>query len=385
MKKICFIAWERFSFGGISRVLSDIINGLCDEYEITIVCLKEATYLENVYDIDFNKVNIIHHELTFLQKLRREFTDRYLYRLLNKFNGGVKYYLSLKYSRSYRNKLISFIEDRYDVVIGASGLNESYLLSAISHKIGGVKIGWMHTSFEGYFLQADSAGVEFNLKTGKYHLSKLDSLLVLSHTDAKKYSRFCRSIAMYNPVPFSCDHIANIETKSFIYVGALSKVKGVDVLIDAFSLFAKENSDWKLSIYGDGPLWDYMADKILQDGMQHRVTLSHSTKEVKDAYVQASALLFPSILEGFGIVQGEAMTCGLPIVAHRLPITEELIEQADCGLLYENSTKEELSKTMLQYVNLCLEEKRRLQQNALSRAKEFHKDKILSTWKANIL
>lgn len=386
-KKVCFIAWERFSYGGISRVLSDIINGLCDDYDITILCLKDAQSLENVYDIDFSKVNIMHHEMTLWQKIRRELVDRFVYKLLRLFPAlGIKNCLKLKYASDYRRKLISIIGNQYDIVVGATGLNESYLLSAISDKIGGEKIGWMHTSFEGYFLQGVSQrDIDFSVKMGEYHLPKLSKLIVLSKTDAGKYARFCRSIAVYNPVPFESESLANVNVKHFLFVGALSWVKGADVLIDAFVSFAKHDSDWKLHIYGDGPMWKYIEDRISEHHLKNRVFLNHSTKDVKLCYLKVGALLFPSRLEGFGIVQVEAMTCGLPILAHRLPITEELIENCHCGMLYADNTPKELSEIMMKYTGLEQNEKVNLQKNARSRAIDFQMNKILFIWKNKVL
>lgn len=385
-KKICFLSWERFSFGGISRVLSDVINGLCDDYDITILCLKDTKALENVYGINFSKVRIVHYEMTLWQKIRREIVDRYVYKLLRYFPAwGVKYNLKLRYASGYRKALIALIGNRFDIVVGATGLNESYLLSAISDKIGGEKIGWMHTSFEGYFLQGSSRrDVDYALKMGGYHLGKLSKLIVLSKTDAGKYARFCRSVPVYNPVPFETEHLADMTVKNFIFVGALSWVKGADLLIDAFSLFAKETVGWKLYIYGDGPMWSYIQNRIRECGLEGRVFLNHSTKDVKSCYLKAGALLFPSRLEGFGIVQAEAMACGLPIIAHRLPITEELIDSSHCGFLYEDNIAGQFSERMLQFAGLGQEEKLRLQQNAKDKADDFQVDKILSVWRREV-
>lgn len=385
-KKICFIAWERFSYGGISRVLSDIINGLCDDYEITILCLKNAQSLENVYGINLGKVEIIHWEMSFLQKLRREFVDGYLCLLLRKLSfWGVKNYVRLKYSSAFRRKIVSIIDHHFDFVIGASGLDESYLLASIAPHIGGVKIGWMHTSFEGYFLSGSSDRKEYALKRGDFYLSRLDKLIVLSNTDEKKYARFCHSVGVYNPVSFSSEVKADVNTRSFVFVGALSWVKGADILIDAFVLFAQENKDWRLDIYGDGNMWKYITDKIKGCNLEKRVSLNHSILDVKSAYLKAAALLFPSRVEGFGIVQGEAMTCGLPVLARALPITRELVEDHDCGFLYKKDSSEELCSIMKQYAESSVGRKKELQLNALRRANHFQINSILSTWNTKII
>ena len=49
--KIGLIAWERFSYGGVSRIISSVVNELLlnNEIELKILCLKEKNFFQNVY------------------------------------------------------------------------------------------------------------------------------------------------------------------------------------------------------------------------------------------------------------------------------------------------------------------------------------------------
>ena len=99
-EKIGFIAWERFSYGGISRVVSLLINSLTDDFDVKVLCLKEENFFQNVYNIDTKKVEFTFTEMTFLQKIRREFASRILHN--NKMSSLlIKKYPYLKYSTSY--------------------------------------------------------------------------------------------------------------------------------------------------------------------------------------------------------------------------------------------------------------------------------------------
>lgn len=52
-----------------------------------------------------------------------------------------------------------------------------------------------------------------------------------------------------------------------------------------------------------------------------------------EMYRQADALLFPSRLEGFGLVVAEALACGLPVIAAASSSLPEVVEEGKTGLL----------------------------------------------------
>src|SRR4030042_433317 len=52
-------------------------------------------------------------------------------------------------------------------------------------------------------------------------------------------------------------------------------------------------------------------------------------------YNRALALVYPSIYEGFGVPLLEAMACGCPIVASRIPSTLEVV--GDCPIYFAST------------------------------------------------
>ena len=57
-------------------------------------------------------------------------------------------------------------------------------------------------------------------------------------------------------------------------------------------------------------------------------------------YNQAVAFVYPSLYEGFGIPLLEAMTCGCPIVASRIPSTVEVA--GDCPIYFDPAEEDDL-------------------------------------------
>jgi glycosyltransferase involved in cell wall biosynthesis len=100
-----------------------------------------------------------------------------------------------------------------------------------------------------------------------------------------------------------------------LMVSALIPGKRVDVGIEAVSRIP----DAHLVVAGDGPLRDRIASVAFAalPGRFTRVSLSADRMPI--LYQSADVFLHCSTDEAFGNVFGEALACGLPIVAHDMP------------------------------------------------------------------
>ncbi len=65
-----------------------------------------------------------------------------------------------------------------------------------------------------------------------------------------------------------------------------------------------------------------------------------SDKELCQLYNRAAAFVFPSLYEGFGMPLLEAMACGCPVIASRIPATIEVA--GDCPVYFEPTEQESL-------------------------------------------
>lgn len=94
-------------------------------------------------------------------------------------------------------------------------------------------------------------------------------------------------------------------------VGRLVGYKGFDVLIRAM-----RDVDARLLVAGAGPLGDALASQALRDGVGERVRLLGTVPDLRPLYHAADVFTLPSVArsEAFGIVQMEAMACGVPVV-----------------------------------------------------------------------
>ena len=100
-------------------------------------------------------------------------------------------------------------------------------------------------------------------------------------------------------------------------VGSIVPRKGYDVLVRALAPLAERA--WTLSIVGaarDPDLLAALERQIAEAGLADRVRMlgARSEAELDAIYATADIFVMPSLFEGYGMVLGEAMARGLPIV-----------------------------------------------------------------------
>ncbi len=100
-------------------------------------------------------------------------------------------------------------------------------------------------------------------------------------------------------------------------VGSIVHRKGYDVLIRAMSPLA--NRPWTLSIVGaarEANLLATLEGQIAEAGLSERIRFlgARTETELDEIYATTDLFVMPSLFEGYGMVIGEAMARGLPIV-----------------------------------------------------------------------
>ncbi len=379
-RKIGFIAWERFGYGGISRVVSSLICNLTDSFDIKVLCLKEKKTFQNIYNIDVTKVEFTFTEMTFIQKLRREFANRLLSNEILSSDFLIQKFPYIKYSSSYLRRIATWINDNeFDIVIFSTGFEDCLQLAAIKPilKNNPKLIAWSHAGFTDYFRNPKTTN--FTQKLWRYYYKRFDAIVVLSDADVFDCERrlHLEAIRIYNPNSFVPTKRTNLCNKKFLYLGALSKTKGSDILINAFIEFSKNNNEWNLDLYGQGAISEWIQKQIVGNRLQDRVKVYPYTLDVEDVYSKHDVFILPSRYEGFGIVQIEAAGCGLPLIASDVSITRELIGKYHHGVLFKRLDSHDLAQQMLMMANANLAT---YSNYAVDAAKDFTIEKITSDW-----
>ncbi|MFH7835656.1 MAG: glycosyltransferase family 4 protein [Candidatus Aenigmatarchaeota archaeon] len=133
-----------------------------------------------------------------------------------------------------------------------------------------------------------------------------------------------------------------------VYVGRLSKEKGVDILIKAF----EEIEDCHLLIIGDGPEKNTLI-KIAK-GNPRIHFLGYKPREEAIKYIKGSDILvLPSRQEGLSTTILEAMACKTPVIATNVGGNPEIIEHMKNGILVKSENIQEIKEA----IELLLENK----------------------------
>lgn len=380
--KICFIAWERFGVGGVSRVLTRVMNALAREHEISVYCLRQPP-LENAYGLNLDRIRFFHHEMSLYEKIRRSVMDRLVTRTpLFSSAAGARAYALLRYTRAFKKRLANHINSqRYDAVIFGSGFEDSLLLALVQPRLspGTRTISWSHAAYEDYFGFKGPHFARYFRHALQRFYRRFDQIIVLSDHDRENFEKrhWLKTRRIYNPASFTAAEHSALTSKTFVFAGSLSSHKGADLALEAFEEFSRRNGEWNLHVYGEGPLRPWMEGFIREHGLQSRVRLHGSHGAMEREYPKHAVLLFPSRCEGFGLVQIEAMSCGLPVLAADIPICRELIRDSGTGRLFPAGDSHALCAAML---TMAAEDLAPYARKAREQEPRFTLERIIREW-----
>jgi glycosyltransferase involved in cell wall biosynthesis len=161
----------------------------------------------------------------------------------------------------------------------------------------------------------------------------------------------------------------------FLYVGGIDQRKNITGILDAFSVINKKYPDTELLLAGctdnNGNDLEVRIDEMARSGNVKKLGFV-SDDERRVLYSHATAFLFPSHYEGFGLPVLEAMACGCSVITSNVSSLPEVA--GDAGILIDPKNTEQLIFEM-ERVLLSPSLQSDLRQKGLERAKLFSWDR----------
>lgn len=176
--------------------------------------------------------------------------------------------------------------------------------------------------------------VSEQLRSDMIHLPFIKNKLVVIRNGLKKFETLAREEARARMAPDLSTDIFLVGT-----VAELHHVKGLDVLLDAWSEF-KKNSEGELIIIGEGQERLYLESSAKIFGISDSVHFLGYVDNARSLLRGFDLLVMPSRSEGLPYALLEAGSVGLPVVASRVGGIPEVIEDEVSGVLVppENPT-----------------------------------------------
>ena len=145
--------------------------------------------------------------------------------------------------------------------------------------------------------------------------------------------------------------------RTFLFSGSLIHRKGVDLLAAAFLEIAREFSNVRLRLIGDGEMRESVVQTLRT--VRERVELVGfmDWDQLPEAYASADVLCVPSRYDGWGLVVPEGLASGLPVIAtDRMGAALEFVETGSNGWLIPAGDQEALVHAMREAAQFSLSE-----------------------------
>ena len=163
-----------------------------------------------------------------------------------------------------------------------------------------------------------------------------------------------------------------IEDDFLLFVGTLEPRKNLLTLLKALEQIVRKTSLRPQLVIagGEGWLMDETFSFIKHSGIGDRLRLTGylDDDELCALYSTCRIFIYPSLYEGFGLPPLEAMACGAPVIAGRVPALQEVLGSA--ARLVDPLNVEALAGSMVELIEND-EERRRLASNGPKHAAKF--------------
>lgn len=174
-----------------------------------------------------------------------------------------------------------------------------------------------------------------------------------------------------------------IKNKYLLYVGTDNPRKNLKTLIKAYG---KIFNDIPHDLLLVGPIKRKNIESIVKKYFKNEISIKELLNRIKTIgyvdnndlpaiYTGATAFIFPSLYEGFGLPPLEAMACGTPVIVSNNSSLNEVV--GDSGLYINNPLNvDEISKTIIQVLendNL----KQKLKNSGFKQVKKFTWEKTI--------
>jgi glycosyltransferase involved in cell wall biosynthesis len=173
--------------------------------------------------------------------------------------------------------------------------------------------------------------------------------------DPQKIFDGCQAAALahdYTAASIRAYYAANMSRAAsfeFLYVGRLSREKGLFDLLEAFCKVYEQNPEARLTLVGPGLIEEDLRQRAKVLRIEAAVTLlgTKSPEEIGRLLMSSAAMILPSHREPWGLVVNEALSFGCPVVVSDVcGCVPELVREGVTGFSFPSGDVGALAKAM---------------------------------------
>lgn len=147
--------------------------------------------------------------------------------------------------------------------------------------------------------------------------------------------------------------------KKILCVGRFQKIKGQDILVEAFKMIKELYGNVELHFYGDVitankedlDFKQYVIDLVKRYNLGDIVFFNGFDKKIKQKMIEYDILCIPSRYESFSITLLEGMLAGIPVVAPNVGGPNWIVSDGEDGLLFDAGNPRDLANKCLKILN----------------------------------
>ena len=346
----------------------------------------------------------------------------------NQPNNGLKWaevvclpisgsYPSIKYGLEFTFKTIQKVRElhkieKFDVIHGHSGFSMLGLITGIGGRI--TRVPSIHSIYSPIqpIISHNSVMFFSNKILSKFYLSQVNKIIAV--TENIQHSLIMAGVPhykiemvppgidtnIYNP-SISGDDIRRhfgigLDQPLLLYVGNLTKIKGIHILIESLRIIIKQFPDMKLLMALNMPLSKYeeedsaglyategdfeIKEKIKSYGLNDNIIPLGIVKNMAEIMVASDIFVVP-FLNTVGVADYptsmlEAMAVGKPVIATRVGGIPEIVKHKENGMLVEPNNVDELVSAIIYMLNNKEEAKNMGEEGAKTISEKFRSETV---------
>lgn len=342
--------------GGAERVISILSNSFINDNEVSILVNTDKNI---AYELD-KKIEVIPLDKKYYKNnlIRNIYRIIQTKRILEKEKPDI--IISFLPMPSFR---VLLANKKFEIPVIISDRNDPK--QEYKSKISSILMNCLYPKANGFVFQTNEQKKYFNEEIQK------------------------KSVIIFNPIKDSFLEDSNIELKerenTIINIGRLVPQKNQKMLIEAFTKVSKQYPEYKLKIFGAGPLKEELQGIISNLNMKDKIFLCGVTENIKEELEKSKIFVLSSDYEGMPNSLIEAMAVGCAVISTDCPCggPKELIKDSENGLLIKIKNENELISNM-KFLIQNQQKAQDIAKNAKDIKRFLNTDYIIEQWKKYI-